>query len=175
MGSLLVSLSQLQEVSPKNMILVVVPPGAGKSTFCQQAVLQNLALDRPVIYVTTECGPSEVERALRERGLGEIELGLLNFVDVYNETVGVSVSDRPDPTLAECEGLSSIGIAISKLQQFAKMMEYQLFIFSHTPKQTLLWGPHISIPIHSLCLKQTRASSVTPPRATTSLFTKQKC
>ncbi len=73
-------------------------------------------MDRPIIYVTTECGPSEAERALRERGLGEIEPGMLSFVDAYNETVGVSVSDRPDTALAECEDLSSIGIAISKLQ-----------------------------------------------------------
>ena len=122
----MVSLSQLHEVPSKSLILLVGPPGAGKSTFCQKTVLQNLAVDSPTIYVTTECGPSEVERALKERGLEEIDPGLLNFVDVYNETVGVSVSDRPDPTLAECEDLSSIGIAISKLQQFAKMMEYQL-------------------------------------------------
>jgi predicted hydrocarbon binding protein/KaiC/GvpD/RAD55 family RecA-like ATPase len=112
----LVSLAQIQEVPPKSMILLVGPPGSGKSTFCEQAILQNLVMDRPIIYVTTECGPSEAERALRERGLGEIEPGMLSFVDVYNETVGVSVSDRPDTALAECENLSSIGIAISKLQ-----------------------------------------------------------
>ena len=112
----MVSLAQIQEVPSKNMILLVGPPGSGKSTFCHQAILQNLALDRPIIYVTTECGPSEAERALRERGLGEIAPGMLNFVDAYNETVGVSVSDRPDTALAECEDLSSIGIAISKLQ-----------------------------------------------------------
>jgi len=110
------SLAQLQEVPLRKLILLVGPPGSGKSTFCQQVTLQSLEMDRPIIYVTTECGPSDAERALRESGLEEIEPGLLNFVDVYNETVGVSVSDRPDTALAECEDLSSIGIAISKLQ-----------------------------------------------------------
>jgi predicted hydrocarbon binding protein/KaiC/GvpD/RAD55 family RecA-like ATPase len=95
----------------------LVRQGLGKSTFCQQAALQSLAVDRPIIFVTTEYGPSEAERALKERGLREVEPGLLNFVNAYHETVGLSVSDRPDTVHAHCEDLSSIGIAISKLSE----------------------------------------------------------
>jgi len=115
MGLLLSSLTQLQEVPSKNLILLVGPPGSGKSTFCQQTVLQNIAMDRPIIYVTTEYGPSEVENALKEQGLTEVEPGLLNYVDAYNETVGVAVSDRVDTIHADCNDLSSIDIAITKL------------------------------------------------------------
>jgi predicted hydrocarbon binding protein/KaiC/GvpD/RAD55 family RecA-like ATPase len=99
------------------MVLLVGPPGAGKSTFCQQAVLQNLAMDKRIIYVTTEYGPSEAERALRERGLQEVEPGLLSFVNAYHKTVGLSVSDRHDTVHAHCEDLSSIGMAIYKLSE----------------------------------------------------------
>jgi predicted hydrocarbon binding protein/KaiC/GvpD/RAD55 family RecA-like ATPase len=113
----LVSLTQIQEVPPKKLILLVGAPGAGKSVFCEQTVLQSLAMDRPIIYVTTERSPSEAEKDLRERGLGEIEPGLLHFIDAYNETVGVLVSDRPDTVHADCANLSSIGIAISKLSE----------------------------------------------------------
>jgi predicted hydrocarbon binding protein/KaiC/GvpD/RAD55 family RecA-like ATPase len=111
------SLSQIQEVPPKNLILLVGPPGSGKSTFCQQAILKGLAIDKPIIYVTTECDPSKAEDALKDRGLGEVEPGLLNFVDAYNETVGLLVADRPDTARADCDDLSSIGIAISKLSE----------------------------------------------------------
>ena len=111
------SLAQLQEVPFKNMILLVGPPGAGKSTFCQQVALQSLAMDRPIIFVVTEYGSSEAERSLKEMGLGKVELGLLNFVDAYNETVGVTVSDRANTMLADCNSLSSIDIAISKLTE----------------------------------------------------------
>jgi KaiC/GvpD/RAD55 family RecA-like ATPase len=83
-------------VPPKKTILLVGPPGAGKSMFCEQVVLQSLAMDRPIIFVTTESSPSEAEKDLKERGLGEVEPSLLNFIDAYNKTVGVSVSDRPD-------------------------------------------------------------------------------
>jgi KaiC/GvpD/RAD55 family RecA-like ATPase len=111
----MVSLTQLREVPLRKMVLLVGPPGAGKSTFCQGAVLQSLATHKPVIFVTTEYGPSDAERALRELGLREVEPGLLNFVDAYHETKGPSVSDRPDTVYANCGDLSSIGIAISQL------------------------------------------------------------
>jgi KaiC/GvpD/RAD55 family RecA-like ATPase len=112
----LVSLSQLQEIPSNNIILLIGPPGSGKSTFCEQTILQSVAVGKPIIYVTTTCGPSNVEIALKERGLREVEPGTLYFVDAYNETVGISVSDRPDTVNADCNNLSSIDIAISKLQ-----------------------------------------------------------
>jgi len=113
----MISLSQVQEIPSKQMILLVGPPGSGKTTFSQQVILQNLALDRPIIYVTTESGSSEAETALMERGLGDVEPGLLTFVDAYNETVGVSVPERSDTIYADCNDLSSIDIAISKLTE----------------------------------------------------------
>jgi KaiC/GvpD/RAD55 family RecA-like ATPase len=111
------SVAQLQEVPSKNLILLVGPPGSGKSAFCQQAILKGLAIDKPIIYVTTEYDPSKAEEALREKGLGLIEPGLLSFVDAFNETVGLSVQDRPDTIRADCANLSSVGISISKLQE----------------------------------------------------------
>jgi len=113
----MVSLTQIQEVPPRKMVLLVGSPGAGKSTFCQQVALQSLAMDRPIIYVTTECSPSEVEKELRDRGLGEVEPGLLNFVDAYNETVGLLVADRLDTARADCDDLSSTSVAISKMSE----------------------------------------------------------
>jgi KaiC/GvpD/RAD55 family RecA-like ATPase len=98
----LVSLTQLQEIPSENMILLVGSPGSGKSYFCEQTVLHNLAMDKPVIYVTTEYYPSRVEESLREKGLAGIESNLLCFVDAYSETVGLSVSDRPDTVHADC-------------------------------------------------------------------------
>ena len=114
------SLAQLREIPSKNIILLVGPPGSGKSTFCQQAILQGLAVDRPIIYVTTEYDPFEAVKDLREMGLGEANPDLLNFVDAYTETVGVSVPDRPDTVYADCNNLSSIDIAISKLENKIK-------------------------------------------------------
>jgi predicted hydrocarbon binding protein/KaiC/GvpD/RAD55 family RecA-like ATPase len=124
------------------MILLVGPPGSGKSTFCQQTVLQNLAVDRSIIYLITEHNASEAERALRQRGLGEIEAGLLHFVDAYSETVGLSITDRPDTVTADCASLSSIGIAISKLQERIGKKGV-LLVFDSLTSPYLLSGPEI--------------------------------
>jgi len=113
----MVSVSQLQDIPFENMILVVGSPGAGKSYFCEQAALQRLAIGKPVIYLTTDCASSKTEARLEEKGLGEMALGRLYFIDAYSETVGLSVSDRPNTANADCASLSSIGIALSKLQE----------------------------------------------------------
>jgi len=138
----MVSLSQLQDIPSESMILLVGPPGAGKSTFCEQVILKNLAMDIPVIYVTTEYGPPKAEAALKERGLAEIEPGLLNFVDAYNETVGLLVSDHPDTVQADCSNLSSIGIAISKLQERIRRKDV-LLVFDSLTSPYLLSGPEV--------------------------------
>jgi predicted hydrocarbon binding protein/KaiC/GvpD/RAD55 family RecA-like ATPase len=136
------SITELQEVPTENMILLVGPPGSGKSTFCQQAILKGLAIDKPIIYVTTERGPSKAEAALKELGLAHVEPGLLSFVDAYNETVGVSVVNRPDTVYADCNDLSSIDIAISKLSE-RKGREDVLLVFDSLTSPYLFSGAEI--------------------------------
>jgi predicted hydrocarbon binding protein len=74
-------------------------------------------MDRPIIYVTTEYGSFDAEKALKERGLGDIEPGMLSYLDAFNQTVGVSVPDRSDALHADCNDLSSIDVAISRLSE----------------------------------------------------------
>jgi predicted hydrocarbon binding protein/KaiC/GvpD/RAD55 family RecA-like ATPase len=133
------SLTQLHEVPLRKMILLVGSPGTGKSTFCHKVVLQNLAIERPVIFITTDYDPNEADKFLKDRGMGETQPGLLNYVDAYSETVGLSVPDRPDTIRANCGNLVSIGIAISKLQ---KRIEKQgsLLVFDSLTSPYLLNG-----------------------------------
>jgi predicted hydrocarbon binding protein/KaiC/GvpD/RAD55 family RecA-like ATPase len=138
----MVSLTELQEIPSKSMVLLMGPPGAGKSTFCEQVILHNLAIDKPIIYVTTEYDPSKAEASLREKGLGRIEPGLISFVDAYNETVGISVSERPDTVHADCANLSGIGIAISKLQERIGKKDV-LLVFDSLVSPYLLSGPEV--------------------------------
>jgi predicted hydrocarbon binding protein/KaiC/GvpD/RAD55 family RecA-like ATPase len=111
------SLADIQAVPRNCLILLSGPPGSGKSTFCQQMVLNSLATDRPVIFVTTEQGPTEITARLQEQGLAELPPGALRFVDAFAETVGLATPKRGDTLGANCEDLNSISVAVAKLQQ----------------------------------------------------------
>ena len=113
-GSLL---AEIQEMPGETLTLVVGPPGAGKSTFCHQVVLNSIATQRPVIFVTTEQSPSGVMRTLVEKGIEGPESGVLGFVDAFSQTVGVETPNRPDTVCADCSDLNSISIATTKLQE----------------------------------------------------------
>jgi KaiC/GvpD/RAD55 family RecA-like ATPase len=134
------SLAPLQEVPSRNMILLVGPPGSGKSTFCHQAVLRNIEM-MPVVYVTTESAPSKVLDTLRQKGLGEVLPHPLGFVDAFHETVGITTTARPDTINASSEDLTSLSIAISKLRERAG--ENILLVFDSLTPPYLMSGPEV--------------------------------
>jgi predicted hydrocarbon binding protein/KaiC/GvpD/RAD55 family RecA-like ATPase len=109
------SLAEIQEPLDKGLILLAGAPGAGKSSFCYQVVLNSIALDRPVIFVTSERNPAEIVELLAERGMAGTRG--LTFVDAFSETVGLTTVQRSDTEYANCTDLNSLSIAITKLQQ----------------------------------------------------------
>jgi predicted hydrocarbon binding protein/KaiC/GvpD/RAD55 family RecA-like ATPase len=136
----MVFLTQLQEIPSESMILLVGPPGSGKSTFCQQAVLSNIEI-RPVIYVTTESAPSKVSDSLRQKGLCGVLPHTLGFVDAFHETVGLQSAARPDTVNASSEDLTGLGIAISKLRE--RSGENVLLVFDSLTSPYLMSGSEI--------------------------------
>ena len=111
------SLAQLQVIPKNSLILLAGPPGAGKSTFCHQAVFNALATDRPTIFVTTEKSPSGITCLLKEKGMGKPVHTTLTFIDAFAQTVGLKTPERPDTICANSEDLNSMSMAITKLQQ----------------------------------------------------------
>jgi len=111
------SLAKIQEIPKENLILLVGPPGAGKSTFCYQVVLNSIAIERPIIFVTTEQRPSVIIKLLREKGMGEPTPATLSFVDAFTDTVGLTCTPRSDTVCANCADLNSLSMATIKLQE----------------------------------------------------------
>jgi CRP-like cAMP-binding protein/KaiC/GvpD/RAD55 family RecA-like ATPase len=109
-------LANLHEVPKNSLILLVGPPGAGKSIFCHRVVLNALAIDRPTIFVTTEQSPSGIIDILSGKGMDKPVPSALSFIDAFAQTVGLASPERSDTICANCEDLNSMSMAISKLQ-----------------------------------------------------------
>jgi len=137
------SLAEIQEVPKNNLILLAGPPGAGKSTFCHQVVLNSIAAERPVIFITTEQSPSGVMALLREQGVGEPAPGALSFVDAFTETVGLACTPSPDTICANCADLNSLSIAITK-QQERTIQKDTLLIFDSLTSPYLFSGAEVT-------------------------------
>ena len=110
-------LAEIQESPKESLMLLVGPPGTGKSTFCHQMVLNSIAAEKPVIFITTEQSPSAIKVLLRERGMGEATTSALGFIDAFGQTVGLASPERPDTVSANCVDLNSISMATTRLQE----------------------------------------------------------
>ena len=132
--------TQLLDIPSKSLILLIGPPGSGKSTFCHEAVIRNIEMS-PVIYVTTESAPSKVAESMAKKGLGETLPHPIRFVDAFHETVGLSTSARPDTVDASSEDLTSLSIAISKMRE--RMGENILLVFDSLTPPYLMSGSEI--------------------------------
>ena len=146
----MVSLTELQEMPSSNMVLLVGPPGAGKSTFCQETVLKSITMG-PVVYVTTESTPSQIIESLRQKGLGEELPHALGFIDAFRETVGLPSIVRSDAIDASCGDLTSLSIAITKMRE--RIDENALLVFDSLTSPYLMNGSEVLSFIRTTLLK----------------------
>jgi predicted hydrocarbon binding protein/KaiC/GvpD/RAD55 family RecA-like ATPase len=131
------SLNTIQSIPSGNLILLVGPPGSGKSNFCNQTVLTSIQ-DKPVIYVTTESPPSRIATSLEEMGLGKIFTDSISYVDSFSKTIGLTEKTSLVVEEASSENLVSLSIAIIKLQR--KLREKFLLLFNSLTSPYLING-----------------------------------
>jgi predicted hydrocarbon binding protein/KaiC/GvpD/RAD55 family RecA-like ATPase len=108
------SIRELHNIPTGNLFFLIGSPGAGKTTFSQQAIVEALAIERPTIVVTTEETPAEMILRMSKIGLREPFPDCLRFVDAFTQTVGLSRVQRADSLEAHCADLNSIMMAISR-------------------------------------------------------------
>jgi KaiC/GvpD/RAD55 family RecA-like ATPase len=81
----------MDEVFPKKYIVLLLgPPGVGKSEYCLDLMKGYLKNGEKVVYVTTEKSPSEIRKRMRELGedLGAYEGESFLFIDVFTRDSG---------------------------------------------------------------------------------------
>ena len=104
----------LQGGFPKNSsILLVGPPGCGKSTLCQQFVWAGLKANQPALFITLDVSPQEIRDNMKNFGWkvnGEKEK--LKFIDAYSWRIGES---KEEYSISNLGNINELNIAISEV------------------------------------------------------------
>jgi len=136
------TLADIRKVPQKCLLLLTGPPGAGKTTLSHLMALTGVASERPVIYVTTEQTPMDVENRLKERGLGEISPNALIYVDAFSDTVGLKFEKRAGIVKANCIDLNTLSMAITKANQRLGQQD-ALLVFDSLTSPYYFSGPEV--------------------------------
>lgn len=109
------NLAEVLEIPSSTLVIVIGPPGAGKSTFLRRTIAYNaFDLKKPTIVISTKSLPEQFERDLLKRmGAGRVGEVPVRFVDAYSGTVGLH-SEGSRALGANCNDPTSIGIALAK-------------------------------------------------------------
>ncbi len=117
-------------------ILLIGPPGCGKSTMCQQFVWEGLKSKQPAMYVTFDISPKEVLESMKNFGWSPEKFKeKLKFIDAYSWRLGKSgeeyaienIGDVNELNIAISEVIKALDSAPTKREVFDSISTFLLY------------------------------------------------
>lgn len=93
-------------------ILLIGPPGCGKSTLCQQFVWNGLKENQPALFITLDVSPDEIRENMKNFGWKVTDTSKLKFIDAYSWRVGES---KEEYSISNLGNINELNIAISEV------------------------------------------------------------
>ncbi|MBS3060056.1 MAG: AAA family ATPase [DPANN group archaeon] len=98
-----------------SVIMLLGPPGIGKSSFCMQAAYRNAVKGTKVLYLTTGASPESVKETMKEFGfnLQQNEKNII-FIDGYSWREGSRKNENAGYVLKNMTNLTEAIVIIKK-------------------------------------------------------------
>ncbi len=106
-------------------ILLVGPPGSGKTTLAHQFMKQGLKEKQPGLYTTLDMSPDEVVKEMNQLD-GKIDRKLIKFIDAYSWRVGKSGGAF---SLSNLANVNELNIMVTKIIEELKTSKIKRSIF----------------------------------------------
>ena len=94
-------------------ILLIGPPGCGKSTLCQQFVWEGLREKQPAMFITLDVSPEEIRETMKNFSWKVDNMKeKLKFIDAYSWRIGES---KEEYSISNLGNVNELNIAISEV------------------------------------------------------------
>jgi KaiC/GvpD/RAD55 family RecA-like ATPase len=105
-------------IPPKSTVLLIGPPGCGKTTLCQQFIFSGLKNTEPAFYVTLDSSPDDIRKTM-----GDFKWDLdpymkkkkMYFLDAYSWKVGGGKENENVKVISGGLDINSINLTLADI------------------------------------------------------------
>lgn len=140
-------------------ILLVGPPGCGKTTLSQQFVWEGLKKDQPALYVTLDVSPTEILETMKQFGWNvNGQKDRLKFIDAYSWRIG---EPRGDHIISNIGNVNELNIAMTKILETLDKSEVKRDVFDSVSTLLLYADPGLVIKFVPVIIAKGRKAGFT--------------
>lgn len=107
----------------KSTILLIGPPGCGKTTFCQQFIFTGLKKNEPGFYITLDSSPEDVKKNMERYGWGVkpyMAKKQMYFLDAYSWKVGGGKGSETIKVISGGLDINAINLSMAEIMDKMK-------------------------------------------------------
>jgi circadian clock protein KaiC len=140
-------------------ILLVGPPGCGKTTLSQQFIWEGLKKDQPALYVTLDVSPTEILETMKQFGWDiNGQKDRLKFIDAYSWRVG---KPRGDNIISNIGNVNELNISITKILETINKSEIKRDVFDSVSTLLIYADPSLVIKFVPVIIAKGRKAGFT--------------